>query len=42
MVETMPSPDDLAPSPRERILNTAYDLFSRRGIRGVGVDEVIE
>jgi AcrR family transcriptional regulator len=27
---------------RERILETAYDLFSRRGIRGVGVDEVIE
>jgi AcrR family transcriptional regulator len=27
---------------RERILETAYELFSRRGIRGVGVDEVIE
>ncbi|WP_286901221.1 TetR/AcrR family transcriptional regulator [Thermocrispum sp.] len=27
---------------RERILRTAYDLFSRRGIRAVGVDEVIE
>ena len=27
---------------RERILGTAYDLFSQRGIRGVGVDEVIE
>jgi AcrR family transcriptional regulator len=27
---------------RERILNTAYDLFSRRGIRDVGVDEIIE
>ena len=27
---------------RERILDTAYDLFSRRGVRGVGVDEVIE
>ncbi|WP_208853202.1 TetR/AcrR family transcriptional regulator [Streptomyces albofaciens] len=26
---------------RERILETAYELFSRRGIRGVGVDEVI-
>jgi AcrR family transcriptional regulator len=26
---------------RERILETAYDLFSRRGIRDVGVDEVI-
>ena len=28
--------------PRERILDSAYDLFARRGIRGVGVDEVIE
>src|SRR5258706_1393747 len=27
---------------RERILDTAYDLFARRGIRGVGVDEVVE
>jgi AcrR family transcriptional regulator len=26
---------------RERILNTACDLFSRRGIRAVGVDEVV-
>jgi AcrR family transcriptional regulator len=30
------------PDARERILNTAYDLFAQRGIRGVGVDEVIE
>jgi AcrR family transcriptional regulator len=27
---------------RQRILDTAYELFSRRGLRGVGVDEVIE
>jgi AcrR family transcriptional regulator len=27
---------------RERILETSYELFSHRGIRGVGVDEVIE
>lgn len=27
---------------RERILLAAYDLFSRRGIRAVGTDEVIE
>lgn len=27
---------------RERIISTAYELFSRRGIRDVGVDEVIE
>jgi AcrR family transcriptional regulator len=28
-------------SPRERILATAYELFARRGIRAVGVDEVV-
>jgi AcrR family transcriptional regulator len=28
--------------PRERILDTAYQLFSRRGVRAVGVDEVID
>ncbi len=27
---------------RGRILETAYELFSRRGIRAVGVDEVVE
>jgi AcrR family transcriptional regulator len=26
----------------ERILETAYELFSRRGIRDVGIDEIIE
>ena len=30
------------PDARERILDTAYELFSRRAIRDVGVDEVIE
>ena len=31
------------PTPaRERILDSAYELFSRRGIRAVGIDEVIE
>ena len=29
------------PSARERILCAAYELFSRRGIRAVGTDEVI-
>lgn len=29
-------------SARERILTAAYDLFSRRGIRAVGTEEVIE
>jgi AcrR family transcriptional regulator len=28
-------------SPRDRILASAYELFSRRGVRAVGVDEVI-
>src|SRR5215210_5736634 len=27
---------------RERILETAYELFSRRAVRDVGIDEVIE
>lgn len=29
-------------SARERILESAYELFSHRGVRAVGVDEVIE
>ena len=29
------------PSARERILDTSYELFARRGIRDVGVDELI-
>ena len=28
-------------SARERILDTAYELFARRGIRDVGVDEIV-
>jgi AcrR family transcriptional regulator len=39
----MTSADSATPVPaRERILSAAYDLFSRRGIRAVGTDEVIE
>ena len=34
------SPHDA--SARERVLGTAYELFSRRGVRAVGIDEVIE
>jgi AcrR family transcriptional regulator len=30
------------PGARGRILETAYELFARRGVRAVGVDEVIE
>jgi AcrR family transcriptional regulator len=29
-------------SARERILDTAYELFSRRGIHDVGIDELVE
>lgn len=28
--------------PRQRILDTAYELFSRHGVRAVGVDQLIE
>ena len=41
MGETTAMQPNVSP-PRERILESAYELFSRRGIRGVGVDEVIE
>lgn len=34
--------DRVEPEARERILESAYELFSRRGIRGVGIAEVIE
>jgi AcrR family transcriptional regulator len=30
------------PEARERILDSAYELFSRRAIRDVGIDEVVE
>lgn len=39
---TTPDVGTPAGSARERILVAAYDLFSRRGIRAVGTDEVIE
>jgi AcrR family transcriptional regulator len=32
----------LRPEPRQRILDTAYELFSHRGVRDVGVNELIE
>ena len=41
MVQTTETPAGFEPHARERILETAYDLFSRRGVRAVGVDEVI-
>ncbi|OBK70658.1 TetR/AcrR family transcriptional regulator [Mycobacterium sp. 1274761.0] len=30
-----------APSARERIIDTCYDLFTRRGVGDVGVDEIV-
>ena len=33
---------DAEPIARRRILESAYDLFSQRGIRAVGIEEVIE
>jgi len=38
---TSESKTSLRQDARERILTTAYELFSRRGIRDVGIDEVI-
>ena len=42
MIRTVSSGQAFAPTARQRILDNAYELFSRRGIRAVGVDEVIE
>jgi AcrR family transcriptional regulator len=36
------APLTVEPTPRQRIVQSAYELFARRGIRGVGIDEVIE
>jgi AcrR family transcriptional regulator len=40
VAEALALPADL--DARQRIVETAYDLFSHRGIRAVGVDEIIE
>jgi AcrR family transcriptional regulator len=37
-----PRAADASGDARERILAAAYELFSRRGIRDVGVDEIVE
>lgn len=29
-------------SPRQRLLDAAYDLFSRRGVQAVGIDAIVE
>ena len=40
MLETARHPAETGHSARERILDAAYELFSRRGIQAVGIDEV--
>ena len=42
MPETRQEAPQVGSSARERILDAAYELFSRRGIQAVGVNEVIE
>jgi AcrR family transcriptional regulator len=42
VLETGQEAAQVRSSARERILDAAYELFSRRGIRAVGVNEVIE
>jgi len=42
VLETSQEAAKVGSSARERILDAAYELFSRRGIRAVGVNEVIE
>jgi AcrR family transcriptional regulator len=42
MHETRQEATAVGSSARERILDAAYELFSRRGIQAVGVNEVIE
>ncbi len=41
MLSSKPVPERERLSGRERILDAAYDLFSRRGVRAVGIDTVI-
>src|SRR3954467_8077216 len=38
---TSPGPGAAPGEARERILSAAYDLFSRRGVRAVGIDAII-
>jgi AcrR family transcriptional regulator len=42
MTETLEPVAALGSDARERILAAAYDLFSQRGVRDVGIDEVVE
>src|SRR5260370_7739462 len=42
MLETHPQSADAGVSARERILDASYELFSKRGIRAVGVNQLIQ
>lgn len=42
MKKTQSTPHAPEPSARERILQTAHDLFYREGIRATGIDRIIE
>ena len=42
LIENLESDERQKLDARERIIESAYDLFARRGIRSVGIDEVIE
>ena len=42
MVATTATRPKSGPGARERILGTAYELFSHRGVHDVGIDELVE
>ena len=42
MTETLEPTAVVHSDARGRILDSAYDLFSRRGVRDVGIDEIVE
>ena len=42
MADPRAQTDTREPEARERIVDSSYELFSRRGIQAVGVDELIE
>ena len=36
-----PAPDQVGTDPRERLIRTAYELFTRHGLAAVGVDRIV-
>src|SRR5215211_4261766 len=42
VIDHVETDGDAPADARARILESSYELFSHRGVRGVGVDEVIE